>query len=355
MRKRSGRLSAGSRTDRIWAGGMGVTLILLFLFSELSCRRPAYGTWLIILYGAANLAVSAGMYFVIEKRVDENLYAFSDMMEELVEGRVRIVFPRTGDTILSRMQEQLLRLYDILCSYEERERQFRRQLDENIGDLVHQLNTPITNIRMYAGFLGIDDLSAKERERFIACLEAQAQKLSWLGESFSKISRLETGIIRLKPEWQSLENVLLQAVGQVMEKAKHRGMEIELIGHVKSMVMADAKWTAEAVFNVLDNAVKYGDAGSRIEMEMTELTNYVGVAVRNSGMAIAPEDYPKLFKRFYRGVDAGEREGVGLGLYIARKILEEEGGYIKTGRTADGRTEFVLYLASDSLHFGWFD
>lgn len=329
-------------TDGIWIGGMGVMLILLLLFSELSCRRPAYGTWLIILYGAVNLAVFAGVYLLIERRVDGKLYAFSEMMEELIDGRVTIAFPVTEDTILSRMQGQLLRLYDILCSYEERERQFRGQLNENIGDLVHQLNTPITNIGMYAGFLGRDDLMADEKGRFLACLEEQTRKLSWLGESFSKVSRLETGIIRLKPQRQSLEMILLQAVGQVMEKAKNRGMEIDLLGQLQSMVMVDTKWTVEAIFNVLDNAVKYGDAGSRIEMEVTKLTNYVGVAVRNSGIRIAPEEYHKLFKRFYRGREVGEREGVGLGLYITRKIVEEEGGYIKAGRTADERTEFML-------------
>lgn len=338
------RRHRGNSTDGIWIGGMGVMLILLFLFSELSCRRPAYGTWLIILYGTLNLAVFAGAYLLIERRVDRKLYALGDMLDELIDGRVAIAFPVTEDTILSRIQGQLLRLYDILCSYEERERQFRRQLDENIGDLVHQLNTPITNIGMYAGFLGRDDLTAKERGRFLSCLEEQTRKLSWLGESFSKVSRLETGIIRLKPEWQSLETILLQAAGQVMEKAKRRGMEIDLTGQAKSPVTADAKWTTEAVFNVLDNAVKYGDAGSRIEMEVTQLTNYVGVAVRNSGIRIELEEYHKLFKRFYRGREAGEREGVGLGLYITRKILEEEGGYIKAGMTADGRTEFVLYL-----------
>lgn len=331
-------------TDGIWIGGMGVMLILLFLFSELSCRRPAYGTWLIILYGVMNLTVFAGAYLVIEKQVDRKLYAFSDMLEELIDGRVAIVFPVNEDTILSRMQGQLLRLYDILCSYEERERQFRRQLDENIGDLVHQLNTPITNIGMYAGFLGRNDLTAEERRRFLGCLEEQTGKLSWLGESFSKVSRLETGIIRLKLKWQSLETILLQAVGQVMEKAKCRGMEIDLTGQVKCLVMADAKWTAEAVYNVLDNAVKYGDEGSRIEMEVLRMTNYVSVAVRNSGVRIEQEEYHKLFKRFYRGRGAVEKEGVGLGLSIARKILEEEGGYIKAGMTADGRTEFVLLL-----------
>ena len=329
-------------TDGIWIGGMGVMLILLLLFSELSCRRPAYGTWLIILYGAVNLAVFAVVYLVIARRMEGKLYAFSEMMEELIDGRVTIAFPVTEDTILSRMQGQLLRLYDILCSYEERERQFRRQLNENIGDLVHQLNTPITNILMYVEFLGRYDLTVDEKGRFLACLEEQAKKLTWLGESFSKVSRLETVIIRLKQEWQSLETILLQAVGQVMEKAKNRGMEIDLLGQMQSMVLVDAKWTVEAVFNVLDNAVKYGDAGSKIEMEATKLTNHVGVAVRNSGIRIAPEEYHKLFKRFYRGREVGEREGVGLGLYITRKIVEEEGGYIKVGRTADERTEFML-------------
>ena len=71
-----------------------------FLFSELSCRRPAYGTWLIILYGAVNLAVFAGVYLVIERRVDGKLYAFSEMMEELIDGRVTIAFPVTEDTIM---------------------------------------------------------------------------------------------------------------------------------------------------------------------------------------------------------------------------------------------------------------
>ena len=87
-------------------------------------------------------------------------------------------------------------------------------------------------------------------------------------------------------------------------------------------------------------------------MEVMELTNYVGVAVRSRGVRIATEEYHKLFKRSYRGREVGEREGVGLGLYITRRILEEEGGYIKAGRAADGRTEFVLYLTAGRLSSG---
>lgn len=340
-------------TDMVWKGGMSVMLILLLLCmggirlavkDESLFVRTGQCMRIMAVYGVLCLAIFAGMYFVIVRQVSSVLYRFGGMIESLADGRPQEVFPVGGDTILSRLQSQLMRLYDILRSYEEREQQMRRQLDENIGDLVHQLNTPVTNVRLYAGFLGRDDLTAQEKNRFLRYLEEQAQKLSWLGESFSKISRLETGIIRLKPKWQSLEPVILQAVGQVMEKAQTRGMDIVLKGDVQSIVLADAKWTEEAVFNVLDNAVKYGDAGSTIEIEVTRLTHYASVAVRNSGVCIRQEEYHKLFWRFFRGKEAGDKEGSGLGLYIVRKILEEEKGYVTAGRTSDGRTEFTIYL-----------
>lgn len=353
MRKRwenKGRLSYGTSgvndVDRIWIGGMGAMLILLFLFVAAAGFVPVHIIWIALAYGLLNLAVSAGVYFAVARCVGSALYTLGGMMEDLTGGEVKTAFPVAQDTILSRLQDQLLKLYDILRSYEERERRFRRQLDENIGDLVHQLNTPITNIRLYTGFLGRDDLTAQERERFLGCLEEQAQRLSWLGESFSRISRLETGLIRLKPERQKLQPVILRAVGQIMEKAQARNMEIVLRCDEQTEVTADARWTAEALFNVLDNAVKYGEEGSEIEIETVRLTSYVGVAVRNSGIGAEKEEYHMLFKRFYRGKSAGGVEGSGLGLYIVRKILEDEKGYVKAGRTADGRMEFVLYLYS---------
>lgn len=340
-------------TDMVWIGGMGAMLILLFLCmgcirmavkEESLIVRTEYCIKLVAVCGILFLAVFAGVYAIIVRQVSDVLYKLGGMIESLTEGRAEEVFPVGEDTVLSRLQSQLMRFYDIRRSYEEREQRISRQLDENIGDLVHQLNTPVTNIRLYAGFLGREDLTAQERKRFLKCLEEQAQRLSWLGESFSRISRLETGIIRLRPKTQCIEHVILQAIGQVMEKAQLRGMDIVLKGDVQAKVLADARWTVEAVFNVLDNAVKYGNEGSIIEIEVAKLTNYACIAVRNNGIGIDKEEYHKLFRRFYRGKGSGDREGSGLGLYIVRKILEEEKGYVTAGKTADGRTEFSVYL-----------
>lgn len=341
--------------DRIWAGGMGAMLILLFLFLTAAVsRRDDVVLWA-VMYGVLNLLVFTAVYFRLSQQVRSALYALGDMMEELISGSrpeerkadtaAGTKFPVAEDTILSKLQGQILKLYHILRAHEEQEKKIRKQLDENIGNLVHQISTPITNIRLYVNFLKRDDLTVQERERFLHCTEEQADKVFWLGESFSRVSRLETGIIHPRPVKQKIESVILNAIGQVITKAENKGMEIALSGGTQSEALIDSKWTAEALFNVLDNAIKYGKPGTRIEINVTELTSYVSLAFRNiSESPISPAEYPLLFKRFYRGKSNADIEGVGLGLYIARKILESEKSYIQAGKTPDGKTEFGVYL-----------
>lgn len=323
------RLQKKEKADNIWLGGMSVMLILLLLFlAAVTFWQNHIIVWA-LLYGVLNMSVLTVVFFLLSCHVNIALDTLSVMIEDLICGRERIEFPIAADTILSKLQGQLLKLYDILRSHKEREQKLRKQLDENIGSLVHQINTPITNIRLYVDFLRRDDLTVPEREKFLSCMEEQAQKLFWLGESFSKISRLETGIIRLRPEKQKVEPVLLHAINQVMVKAENKGMEISLSGETQAAVLIDPKWTTEALFNILDNAVKYGKAETKIEIIAADLTNYISIAVRNeSEVSIAPDEYYKIFQRFYRGKSNAEVEGVGLGLYIARKILEDENAFI---------------------------
>ncbi len=350
-----GRQERKRDTDKIWKGGIGILLILLLLFLGIGSwilrilEAPSdlffYTAILMMLYGGANLAAFCIIYFIAAKNINGILYRFSDMVENLIGGKENLAFPMAEDTVLSKLQEQLFRLYDILRSYEDREHQFRKQLNENIGNLVHQINTPITNLKIYAGFLKRDDLTEEEKIQFARCMEDQAEKLRWLGEGFSKMSRLETGIIRQKPKKQEILPVILNAVNQVMEKAGQKEMDIRLAGEQHIWAVIDGKWTSEAVFNVLDNAVKYGNRGSVIEIELAELTGYAQILIRNEGIGIGREEYHKVFQRFYRGKKAAEEEGVGLGLTIAREVLEGERGYIKVETLCDGRTEFSLYLS----------
>lgn len=209
----------GERADRIWKGGIGVMVMLLFMFFAAAVWLFWGGTdgnaqevfpklaILTLLSGAGNLGVLCGVYFAVAKEVNSTLEKLSDLAEDLTSagnGKEREAFCPQEDTALSKLQGQLLKLYDMMRCYEVREQEMRRQLDENIGNLVHQINTPITNIGLYGGFLKREDLTWEEREKFTGDIEAQAKKLSWLGEGFSKISRMETGIIRQRLERQDL-------------------------------------------------------------------------------------------------------------------------------------------------------
>lgn len=336
------------KEDQIRKSGMGMMLLLLFLFLAAAMIRPSCILIWAVIYGALNFVTTAVMYRASANRTNAVLEKISFLIEELISGRKEKIFPVAEDNLLSKLQVQLLKLYEILHSYEEREQKLREQLSGNIGDLVHQINTPITNIELYTHFLENEEMEAEERIRFIKRIQEQAQKLIWLGEGFSKASRLETGIIQLKTSEQKLFPVLLQAVDQVMLKAEEKEMNISVSGDKSSIAVIDSKWSLEAVYNVLDNAVKYGYRNTEIEIELTDMVSFVRVAVKNKGIPIRKEEFNLVFTRFYRGKEGASREGVGLGLYLAREILTGQKGYIKVLSDLEGKTVFELYFYKGS-------
>lgn len=268
----------------------------------------------------------------------------NDVIEGLIHHRKLTEFSETEDTLLGKFQHEIFQLYEILCSYEEREKKQKEELGSAISDLVHQMNTPIANIRLYSGFLADEELPAKQRQAFAESILRQAEKLAWLGESFGKLSRLETGIIALHPERQPVLLALLDAIDQIAPKAEEKGNDIRLLGNQKLTAVFDRKWTEEVFYNLLDNGVKYGDRDSAITTCLTQGELYVRIDVVNEGSQIPEAEYPKIFRRFYRREAAGQQEGVGLGLYLAREIVKGQGGYIKVTSRPEGRTCFSVYL-----------
>lgn len=283
-------------------------------------------------------------YRRLREKVNTTMEQVDATIDGLIHHRRPQYFSETEDSLLGKFQSEILQLHDMLTSYEAREKELRESLSGSISDLVHQINTPITNIRMYSGFLQDGGLTDEEQRQFAIKIQKQADKLSWLGEGFAKVSRMESGIISLQPETQKILPILLRAIDQVTLKAQEHGNEIALEGDQKQDAYLDAKWTEEVFYNLLDNAVKYSDEGSRIVAAMTRYEMYVRVDVRNRGLKIEKEEYPKVYQRFYRSGQVQEQEGVGLGLYLAREIVRGQQGYMKVGRNEVGETVFSVFL-----------
>lgn len=296
------------------------------------------------IYGILSLLVFYASYVCMARRINRTMRTVNDTVQSLLEETPAVSFCTNEDTLLGKFQTQILKVHDILKSYEEREKELRVGLSELIGDLVHQMNTPITNIRMYSEFLEQDSLEEAERERFLRNILLQVDKLSWLGEGFSKASRLETGVMQLQQVVQPVFPVLLRAIDQISLKAESKGMSVRLRGKQDIRAYCDSRWTEEAFFNLLDNGVKYGERGTSVEVSVEQYDLYIRISVSSRGSLLQASEYNKIFQRFYRGREAAGKPGVGLGLYLVRQITSRQGGYVKVKSDKNTGNTFSVYL-----------
>lgn len=283
-------------------------------------------------------------YRKMERLADKTMAQVDDTLEQLILGREVKYFSENEDTLLGKFQTQAGRLCDIHRAQEQKEKELRDQISSSVSDLVHQINTPIANIKMYSEFLKEDSLTTEECRHFADNLERQARKLSWLGEGFAKVSRLETGIISLNPQVQVVLPAILAAIDQAALKAEQHGNDIRLEGNQNLKACLDRKWTEEVFFNLLDNAVKYSDFGSLILVELLEYEMYVRVNVCSHGTKLEREEFARVFQRFYRGKDVSDQEGVGLGLYLAREVVRGQRGYMKGEYHPEKGNVFSVFL-----------
>lgn len=199
-------------------------------------------------------------------------------------------------------------------------REEKDKIKSLIADISHQTKTPIANVLLYAQLL---EEQAPEQREYTAALSAQARKLRSLIEALVKTSRLETGVLALHPRPGALGPMLEEAVGQFAPEAAEKGLALTL-GPGEAEAVFDPKWTAEAVCNLIDNAVKYTPSGS-VTVRARSYELFARIDVADTGPGMAEEELAKVFRRFYRGPGTEEAEGVGVGLCLVRQIAEGQG------------------------------
>lgn len=244
---------------------------------------------------------------------------------------------------VSRLEAQLGQFLSTGALSRERIEADRQNLEETIGDISHQTKTPIANMLLYTQLLQEQDLSPEARD-LAAQAGAQAEKLDSLIQSLMKTSRLEAGVIALTPT-QSLVGALLEDLERSYApaaQAKKITLDIADAGDLTARF--DAKWTSEAIGNLLDNAVKYTLAGGRISVSCQKYELFCRIDIADTGPGIPEEEQAKIFRRFYRGAQVQQAEGVGIGLYLARQIITGEGGYIKVQSVPGNGCTFSVFL-----------
>lgn len=218
----------------------------------------------------------------------------------------------------------------------------KNKIKELIADISHQTKTPIANILLYAQLLQEQTMPV-ESQNCIKALQGQAEKLSFLITSLVKLSRLETGILVMHPVLQPILPILQEIKLQYHPKAEAKNINL-IIAETAELAIFDAKWTAEAIGNVVDNAIKYTAPGGVVRLSISAYELFCRLDIMDTGRGIAEQEQTKIFTRFYRSPQVAETEGVGIGLYLARQILTEQGGYIKVSSEPDSGTIFSVFL-----------
>lgn len=249
-----------------------------------------------------------------------------------------------SETRESRVISQLWRILD---SMRYRERQAQEEKDramELISDLSHQFKTPLANIVMDMELLQDAGLEESRRQEFLAHAKGQADKLQWLMVDLLKASRLENGIIHFEAQDTGIKRTIAKAVSSVYAQAAARDIELAVEEFQDCAIYHNPKWTAEAMSNILENAVKYAPEHSKIQITLTRLDLYTKITITDEGIGIPESEYNLIFKRFYRGKAVEQQEGSGLGLYLAQLILQCEKGYITVSSKVGQGSSFSLFL-----------
>ena len=281
--------------------------------------------------------------FLHNRYNDDLLEQITLLIEALVEQQERQIFSEAEDTLTARLQHQLLKLRNILTAQNQMLAQEKEQIKTLISDISHQIKTPIAAANTFAELLSDGELSAEERTEYITTLQMSLGKLTFLTNSLIKMSRLESGVISLKPEKNSLNEIVLQAVKTVYAKAKEKGILITFECDQAFEAVLDFNWTAEAISNVIDNAVKYTPQGGFVRLQITEYPSFLRLDISDSGVGIPEEEQAKIFGRFYRGKQSVGTDGVGIGLYLTREIINKQNGYMKVSSDENGST-FSMFM-----------
>lgn len=288
--------------------------------------------------------VTAIIIFVNYRRTKKTMDTIEEMLNVAVKGE--FTEGQFDETRMSALETKFAHYLSASALSAQNVEAEKDKIKALIADISHQTKTPIANLLLYSELLLEEELP-QQIEGNVSAIHEQTQKLKFLIESLVKLSRLENGILQLVPRMEKLQPMLERAVWELKQKAEEKGLQISL-HNTDVEAYFDLKWTGEAIGNVIDNAIKYTEHGE-ISVSAISYEMFVRIDIADTGCGIREEELPKIFRRFYRSELVKDEEGVGIGLYLTREILQEQGGYIKVSSVYGQGSKFSIYLPKNNF------
>lgn len=303
---------------------------------------------IILLYGGLMIICALMGLFLLVILFGKRLTLFTDdlcqTLDDMISGNQSPKPRCDNETLFSRIDHRLSRLYSILLESKQKIDVERTELQMLVSDVSHQVKTPVANLKLLLDTLLLKPLTEAEQIDFLQGIRNQTDKLEFLFQALVKTSRLETGAIQLKKKVSLLFDTLVLACSGIVYDSEKKDIAVTVDCPENLRLPHDSKWTAEALFNLLDNAIKYTRVGGKVTVTVEEWEMYVKVNVSDTGKGISESNQAAIFRRFYREVEVKDKSGVGIGLYLAREIITLQGGYIKVTSEIGKGSVFSVFL-----------
>lgn len=318
---------------------LGVTFLLAEVFLWLSYRRLSL--LLLILFLLAGGAVWA-VCFVYFNRQNQIMEQAILQINAYLDGdcNARIECDNEGE--LYRLFHSINSLAAVLNAHADNELREKEFLKNTISDISHQLKTPLAALNIYNGLLQDEDIEVSSVKEFADLSEQELDRIEVLVQSLLKITKLDAGSIAFEKEIQNVADMMKDLELHFAYRAKQEQKEIVLSGADDISLFCDRDWLSEAIGNIVKNALDHTEKGDTIHIKWKALPSAVQITIKDNGCGIHPEDLHHIFKRFYRSRFSKDTQGIGLGLPLAKAIIEAHGGLIEVESELEIGTSFIM-------------
>ncbi len=308
-----------------------VASVAATLFFTISTTILVLATTMLLI--ASSVVFTRWRYKEIEK--------LSGYLRQISNGNYEMDVRDNHEGELSILKSDIYKVTLMLSEQRSYLEQDKIKLTNAISDISHQLKTPLTSMMVMADLLSDKKLDESKRAEFTQNIRVQLERIEWLVSSLLKLSKIDAGTVSFKKDNVSVQGLIERAVQPVLIPMDIREQTLVVEGDESVTFTGDNHWTAEALINILKNCVEHTPVGGNIFISFSENPLFTEIRVKDNGHGIPKEDLPYIFRRFYKGKNAGE-DSVGIGLAMAYSIITSQQGDIEVRSEQGKGTEFHI-------------
>ena len=297
----------------------------------------------VLLLAVAGFTAGSFLFLAVfitwRKKEELRIQTMAEALEKINSGSPDLVL-EAGEDSFSKLQDEIYKTVTMMHQTRESALEEKQNFAENLSNIAHQLKTPVTAISLSAQMM-----ETHPDKNYPAQIQKQIKRLIHLEESLLLLSRLDAGTLFLEKEAVDVFTVLTLAADNLQEVFSEADVSLNIPEAGEVEITADLDWTMEAVMNLLKNCMEYSPAGGTVHCSYGQNELYTEILIWDEGKGFQREDIPHLFERFYCGQNA-KKNGIGIGLSLAREIIERQNGTIRASNIPDGGGCFEIRFYS---------